>query len=289
MPRKILQTLGRLESRARHAAFLSGARTEAPRAPGRRDPRRGVPVSCGDRPWGGPGPRARARGGEILSHSARHGREERLLLPHAHGEGTPAGPARGLRRSEEGVVQHHGQRHPPLRGPRGRGPELEGPVAHLQHRLPRLPRESALHELRREERLIQHHLERAGHQLRDMPRPLRRARSGLPRAARRKDAQGLAGPHDQAWTRLHGPPGQLGVRPVPRQDGPPHIHLSAGGAVLRPLRPHDPGESGLPSGRARSRRKLHIHTLADEPVREGRAPRLPPLPHPERTVPVRRR
>ena len=58
-------------------------------------------------------------------------------------KGPPAGPPRRLRRAEEGVVPDHRQPPSPLFRQRG-GPPVDRPALHLQHLVPRLPREPGL-------------------------------------------------------------------------------------------------------------------------------------------------
>ena len=53
-------------------------------------------VPRGDRREARLGPRERRRQGDALPDRPRHGRQERLLFPHAHAQGPLAGPARGL-------------------------------------------------------------------------------------------------------------------------------------------------------------------------------------------------
>ena len=78
-----------------------------------------------------------------------------------------------------------GLRHFPG-GEREPGGRLEGLPVHLQHRLLRLPRQPAVDQLRPEDRHLPHHVDRAGDQLRDLPRLLGGAqqdREGHPQGA----------------------------------------------------------------------------------------------------------
>ena len=69
------------------------------------------------------------RQGNPLPDRPRHGRQERLLFPHADAQGPLAGPARGLRRPEADLVRHGGQRRAslPRSPPAGRRP-CRGPI-----------------------------------------------------------------------------------------------------------------------------------------------------------------
>ena len=73
---------------------------------------------------------------------------------------------------------------------------------------------------------------------------------------------------------------------LPRQGEPADRSVPARGAVLRPLRPRDPGGPGLLPRRPRPRRELHLHLLAHEPLRQVGQARLHPLPHLQRPLPV---
>ena len=120
------------------------------------------------------------RQGDALPDRPRHGRQERLLFPHADAQGPLAGPARGLRRPQADLVRHDGQRRAalPRSPPARRGPALDRSALHLQHHLLRLPRQPTGDQLRPGNRHLSHHVARGGHQLRVVPRPRRRARPG---------------------------------------------------------------------------------------------------------------
>ena len=111
-----------------------------------------------------------------IPHRSRHGREECLLPSHAAGPRPPASAALGLRRPQEGLVRHGGQRRAAFSRPPRRGPRLDRPHVRLQHHLLQLPRHGTRDELRPGNRHLPHHLVRAGHQLRIVPWLGQRAR-----------------------------------------------------------------------------------------------------------------
>ena len=92
-----------------------------------------------------------------------------------------------------------GVRHFDSSPPRGAGP-LEGVALHLQHRLLQLPCQPAQHQLRPVHRHLPHHLGGAGHQLRNLPRPLQGAQR---RDAGRTQGAGAAGPEDHQRQKVH--------------------------------------------------------------------------------------
>ena len=135
-------------------------------APRGLDQDRQVRVRGVHRAGGRLGPRTGAGRRETASDRARDGRQERLLLPDADGTRASADPARGLRRADQEMVRHGRQRRAtlPRRGSRYTR-ALDGPDVHVQHLVPRLPREPVVHQLRSEDRHVSHHVGRAGHQL----------------------------------------------------------------------------------------------------------------------------
>ena len=193
----------------------------------------------------------------------RDGRQERLLFPDPPRDGPPAGPPPRVRRAAEGVVRHHRQPSPPLLRQRAVA-ALDGPALHLQHLVPRLPREPGLGQLRPGDGHLPHHLDRAGDQLRDVPQPRGGAR---PRGPRDTEGGTAQGPEAHRHEDLHRGAAQLLLRPVPREDVARVPAVHSRGAVLRPLRPDHPGGPGLLPRRAGPGRELHLHALADEPVR----------------------
>jgi len=75
---------------------------------------------------------------------------------------------------------------------------------------------------------------------------------------------------------------------VPRQVHPSEPFVQAGRAILRPFRPGHVGTPGFLPGRARPRRELHLHELADEPLRRIGRTGLYALPHLQRALQVPR-
>ena len=146
LPPGLLPALVQLASRPGHAAVLDHACSRAahPAAAGRR--RRRPSLSGRSRR------RARARnepGGRARTpHRPCHGRQERVLLSHAPRARPPAGPPGGVRRAAQGMVRRRRERASPLHGRDREARSLDRSGAHLQHLLLRLPRQSALHQLR---------------------------------------------------------------------------------------------------------------------------------------------
>ena len=101
------------------------------------------PVSRGNRRGRRLRPPDWSRRREEVPDRPRDGRQERLLLPDAPGARPAAGAAGGLRRPQEGLVRHGGQRRASLSRPPRRGPALDRPHVHVQHDLLQLPREPA--------------------------------------------------------------------------------------------------------------------------------------------------
>ena len=91
-----------------------------------------------------------------------------LLTP--YGSRPPASASPGLRRPQESLVRHGGQRRAAFPRPPRRGPRLDRPHVRVQHHLLQLPRDGTLDELRPGDRHLPHDLGRAGHQLRIVPR-----------------------------------------------------------------------------------------------------------------------
>ena len=245
VPRAVLPALVHLLPRAGDAGVHPEAREGEAHGAGGGSRGRGAALPGRHRRGDRTGRRARPEGGADVPDRLRRGREECLLLPHPPGERPPAGSARRLRRAEEGVVPDHRQPPPPLFRQRG-VPPLDGPALHLQYLVPWLPREPGVHQLRPVDGQLPHHLDGAGDQLRDVPQPRGRARAGGP-----GDPEGgtAHGPEDHRHQDVHRGAAQLHLRPVPREDVPRLPGLHAGGAVLRPFRPHDPGGPGLLPGR----------------------------------------
>ena len=160
-----------------------------------------------------------------------------FLTPMARGP--LAGPARGLRRPQEGLVRHGGQRRAALSRPPRRGPALDRPLFTFNTTCFNCHVSRTGDQLRPGDRHLPHHLARAGHQLRVVPRPRRRAhrRPWRPasRATRSKDIK-IIRTH-----RVQPRADERHVRHLPRQAGAAVDRLLAGRQVLRPLRPDHAG------------------------------------------------
>ena len=260
--------------------YTAAVRQGASDAPARRRHDRQTQVPRGNRRRGGlrsgnrPGRRAQ------IPHRPRHGREERLLLPHAPGSRPPPGAALGLRRPQEGLVRHGGQRRAAFSRPPRRGPRLDRPHVHLQHHLLQLPRDRTRDELRPGDRHLPHDVVRAGHQLRIVPRPGQGARARRWRS--RRTGHKVEGHQDHSHQGVHARADERHVRHLPCEAGPAVADFPAGRQVLRSFRPHHPGTCRLLSRRPRPGRELHVHLLADEPLRQVGQARLQPLPHAQR-------
>jgi len=145
--------------------------------------------------------------------------------------------------------------------------------------MPRLPREPGLRQLRPVDGQLPHHLDGAGDQLRDVPQPggTRAGGPGDPEGEPLKDVKLIV---TKKFT----------VEQHNSNCGPCHAKMSPVSAVFtpgsgtstistsRPLRTRtSPGRPG-PGG------ELHVHALADEPVREVGETQLHALPHLQRPV-----
>ena len=126
------------------------------------------------------------------------------------------------------------------------------------------------------------HLVGAGNQLRNLPWPRGRARRNLQegperQAQRYRHLQNIG---------LHYRAAKRHVRALPRQDESHQYRILCGTALLRQLRLSHARRSGLLPRWPGSRRELHLHQLADEPLPERGKVRLHSLPHLERPLPL---
>ncbi len=91
-------------------------------------------------------------------------------------------------------------------------------------------------------RQLQHHLEGAGDQLRDLPRRVEssttRSCASSPRGSSRPTPGFQADPHQE----VHPGPAQRRLQLLPLQGHAPDRRLPDAGTLLRPLRPGDPGK-----------------------------------------------
>ena len=87
---------------------------------------------------------------------------------------------------------------------------------------------------------------------------------------------------DHSHQGVHSRADERHVRHLPCEAGPAVAGVPAGRQVLRSLRPHHPGTCRLLPRRPRPGRELHVHLVADEPVRPVGQAGLQPLPHAQR-------
>ena len=243
----------------------------------RRSSRRSEDVTIGKtatalRSAKGLGPGSGPNGGRRNTHRPRHGRQERLLFSDAAGARATAGAAGGLRRAHRQWFDTaaSGVRHfVPTAATR----RWTGRMAvHLQHDLLQLPRQPALaanydlttdtyHTTWAEPGINCETCHGpAEEHVRVMPRRAQRAARSpdlkIIRAEKFSDRRA-----EQRTCAL-----------LPRQDdAADHDLCPAGRPVLRSLRPGDPGTPGLLPRRPRPGRELHLHLVADEPLRQVRA------------------
>ncbi len=139
-------------------------------------------------------------------------------------------------------------------------------------------------QLRPGHRHLPHDLGRAGHQLRVVPRPGQGAR---PRHGGRRRRPHVQRHQDHPHQGVHARADERHVRHLPREAGAAVAELPAGRQVLRPFRPGHAGTCRLLPRRPRPGRELHVHLVADEPVRQVGQAGLQPLPHAQRPDAVR--
>ena len=254
------------------------------RAPGRRNRHRQDSLPGGDRrPWR-TDPPARSGRREDVPYRARDGREERLLLSHAPGARAIAGPAAGLRRPQECLVRHGGQRRAPLCRPPRRSAAL-GPIGCS----PSTPRAS-------------------------IATSANSARTTISASDTYKTTWSEPGISCES---CHGPASEH-LRAMEIAADPKKVHdikiirakeftpeqmndmCATCHAKLVPLSlDFLPGDKFFDhfdlvvldhpdylSGRPRPGRELHLHVLDDEPLREVGQARLQPLPYPERPLAI---
>ena len=183
------------------------------------------------------------------------------------------------------MVRRFRKRPSPFHGRDRAGRALDRPGAHLQHLLPRLPRQPAPQQLRPRGRLVPDHLGRARHQLRNLPRARRGAHPCHQGGRSRKGPGGSEADRDQD---VHARTKERHVRALPRQDVAHHGRVPPRRSLLRLVRSDWRGEPGFLPRRPGPRGDLHLHLLAPRPLREVGTARLPPLPHLERPLPVQR-
>ena len=162
--------------------------------------------------------------------------------------------------------------------------ELEGPAPDVQHILLQLPRQPALDELRPGIRHLSNDLGGTGNQLRNLSRRRRRTCSGVP--------GGPQGPYPRKITKI------IGLKAFTHEQmndlcASCHAKMTPLTATFRPgdryfdhFTPGRLRKSGFLSGRARPRRELYLHPVADKPLCQVRPARLPALPHIRRTLPL---